>query len=71
MAGSCAGGEGTEAAEALLVLLYDRVEGGAQRLDLYMVLEAGANCSEYEFGTKRSAVGARASRGAGAWPQPV
>jgi len=39
-----------EASEALLVLLYDRIQGGVSRLDLYLVMEAASSCSEYEFG---------------------
>ncbi|KAL9184106.1 hypothetical protein ACHAXT_002192 [Thalassiosira profunda] len=58
----------TEAAEALLVLLYDRVEGGAQRLDLFLALEAGAASPDCEFGTS-SENGAQWSQGTNVLPR--
>ncbi|KAL7468395.1 hypothetical protein ACHAXS_008626 [Conticribra weissflogii] len=40
----------TEATEALLVLLYDRIDGGAQRLDLFLLIEGASRCADIEFG---------------------
>lgn len=39
-----------EAAEALLMLLYDRIDNGVQRLDLFLLMEAAKCCPEFEFG---------------------
>lgn len=42
-----------EAAEALLVLLYDRIDGGVTRLDLFLIMEAASSLSlssSSEFG---------------------
>ena len=39
-----------EAAEALLVLLYDRIDNGVQRVDLFLLMEAARCCPEFEFG---------------------
>lgn len=39
-----------EAAEALLMLLYDRIDNGVQRLDLFLLMEAARCCPEFEFG---------------------
>ena len=40
----------TEAAEALMVYMYDRIDGGAKRLDLHLIVEAASICQELEFG---------------------
>lgn len=40
----------TEAAEALMVYMYDRIDGGAKRLDLHLIVEAATLCPELEFG---------------------
>ena len=40
----------TEAAEALMVYMYDRIDGGAKRLDLHLIVEAASLCPELEFG---------------------
>ena len=39
-----------EAAEALLMLLYDRIDNGVQRLDLFLLMEAAKCCPMFEFG---------------------
>jgi len=39
-----------EAAEALLMLLYDRIDNGVQRVDLFLLMEAARCCPEFEFG---------------------
>lgn len=39
-----------EATEALLVLLYDRIDGGAQRLDVFLLMEGASRCTDFEFG---------------------
>lgn len=43
-----------EASEALLVLLYDRIDGGVQRLDLYLLMEGASSCGDFEFGMSAS-----------------
>jgi len=48
-----------EAAEALLVLLYDRIDNGVQRLDLFLLMEAARCCPEFEFGKKDNFGGGR------------
>jgi len=40
----------TESSEAMLVLLYDRINNGVQRFDLFLIMEALKNCNDYEFG---------------------
>ena len=52
-----------EAAEALLVLLYERFDGGVRRLDLHLVLEAAARCRDLEFGTTAAEYGGRYAAG--------
>jgi len=37
-------------AEALSVLLYDRIDGGATRRDLFLVARAASSCGSFEFG---------------------
>ena len=39
-----------ESSEAILVLLYDRIDGGVTRFDLYIMLLALEKCNDYEFG---------------------
>jgi len=44
----------TESSEAMLVLLYDRINNGVQRFDLFLIMEALKNCNNYEFGMSAS-----------------
>ena len=52
-----------EAAEALLVLLYDRIDNGVQRVDLFMLMESARCCPEFEFGMSASEYSQRGSFG--------
>jgi len=41
--------------EALSILLYDRLDGGASRYDLLLVMNAATTCTSFEFGKKKKA----------------
>lgn len=41
--------------EALSILLYDRLDGGASRYDLLLVMNAATTCNSFEFGKKKKA----------------
>ncbi|KAL3822464.1 hypothetical protein ACHAXA_006892, partial [Cyclostephanos tholiformis] len=65
------------AAEAMSVLLYERIDGGATRRDMFMIAHAASCCDSFEFGkapssptTRRSKRGAGGGRSSSTYPSP-